>query len=384
MSRLTQFNGPRLSGRYAPPTASRELTADSADGARLHIEVHGAEDGPAVVLAHGWTCSTLFWAAVIRELTADGHRVIVYDQRGHGRSPAAVPRAYTPASLADDLCAVLDAVLEPGEKAVVGGHSMGGMTLMAAAGSPQLTEHAKALMLCSTGAQRLLTEARVLPLPSPRGRALAHRLLLGARAPLGPVTPVTRSVLRYGTLGPGASREQADVVARIVHACPAGVRAAWGAVLADLDLYARVRELAVPTAVISGTADRLTPFAHARELAEALPECAGLHELAGLGHMTPIEAPEAVGGLLRQLVRAHLVPADAAAEPAPSSPEPETSSAKPGKSVKPAKPAAKSAKPAAATTAEAAESGQAPDPGPSAEPAKSAPEKGKNSAPQQS
>jgi hypothetical protein len=167
---------------------------------------------------------------------------------------------------------------------------------------------------------------------------------------------VTRSALKYGTLGPGASREQADVVARIVHACPAGVRAAWGAVLADLDLYARVRNLAVPTAVISGTADRLTPFAHARELAEALPDCAGLHELAGLGHMTPIEAPEAVAGLLRELVRAHLVPADGAANPAKS----------------------------AATTAEAAEPGQAAEPGRSAEPAKSAPEKGNSSAPQKS
>lgn len=95
MSRLTHV----VSGPYAPPVARRELVAVSADGARLHVEVHGDEDAPAVVLAHGWTCSTAFWAAQIRALAAT-HRVIAYDQRGHGRSPAG--RAHSTTALADD------------------------------------------------------------------------------------------------------------------------------------------------------------------------------------------------------------------------------------------------------------------------------------------
>src|ERR1041385_2591005 len=104
-----------------PPVPVRELTAVSADGARLHVEVHGADDAPVVVLSHGWTCSTAFWAAQIRELAPD-HRVVAYAQRGHGRSPAS-PACSTDA-LADDLEAVLAATLAPGEKAVVVGHSM--------------------------------------------------------------------------------------------------------------------------------------------------------------------------------------------------------------------------------------------------------------------
>ncbi|MGI5352918.1 alpha/beta fold hydrolase [Streptomyces sp. CA-250714] len=300
-----------LTGRYVPPMPARELTARSGDGVRLPVEVHGRADDPAVVLAHGWTCSTLFWAPVIRELTASGHRVIVYDQRGHGRSPAAaLPAAYSTAMLADDLCAVLDAALEPGERAVVGGHSMGGMTLMAAAGRRQLREHAAALLLCSTGAEHLTGQARVLPFRSERMRTLAHRALLGSAAPLGPVSPLTRKALAYGTLGPAPDAAAVEATARIVHACPRRVRSAWGGVLAGLDLSAKVPHLDVPTAVVIGTHDRLTPLPHAHRLAALLPHCTGVHELERRGHMTPLEEPETVSAVLAGLARKHLATKD--------------------------------------------------------------------------
>ncbi|MEU3791851.1 alpha/beta hydrolase [Streptomyces fructofermentans] len=295
MSRLTRAAG----GPYAPPAAGRELTAESADGARIHVEVHGPEDAPAVVLAHGWTCSTAFWAAQIRDLAVD-HRVVAYDQRGHGRSPSS-PACSTEA-LADDLEAVLAATLAPGEKAVLAGHSMGGMTLMAASGRARFREHAAAVLLCSTGSSRLVAESLVLPMRAGRARTWLTAKVLGSRAPLGPVTPLARRVLRYGTMGPGSAPAMVDACARIVHACPRKVRHAWSQVLAGLDLDSGVRELTVPTAVVAGTADRLTPVVHTRGLVAALPNCVGSTELPGLGHMTPIEAPELVSGRIRELV----------------------------------------------------------------------------------
>ncbi|WP_030706966.1 alpha/beta fold hydrolase [Streptomyces sp. NRRL F-2580] len=299
MSRLTHVT----SGPYSPPAARRELVADSADGARLHVEVHGDEGAPAVVLAHGWTCSTAFWAAQVRALAAT-HRVIAYDQRGHGRSPAA--RVHSTTALADDLVAVLGATLAPGERAVVAGHSMGGMTIMAAAGRPEFAEHAAAALLCSTGSSRLVGEARVLPVRAGRARTRVTGAVLGSRAPLGPVTPVARKILKYATMGPGSAPDKVEACARIVHACPTGVRHAWSKVLAGLDLDAEVARLTVPTAVIGGTADRLTPIVHARELAAALPNCVGLTELTGMGHMTPVEAPEAVTRAVRELTELYL------------------------------------------------------------------------------
>lgn len=295
MSRPTHVS----SGPYAPPAPARELTAVSADGARLHVEVHGPEGAPAVVLAHGWTCSTAFWAAQIRDLATD-HRVIAYDQRGHGRSPAS--RICSTDALADDLEAVLKAALAPGERAVIAGHSMGGMTVMAAAERAVFREHAAAVLLCSTGSSRLVAESTVVPIRAGRLRTWLTRHVLGVRAPLGPVTPVARRILKYGTMGPGSAPHMVEACARIVHACPAKVRHAWSQVLGLLDLDHAVRELRVPAAVVVGTADRLTPPVQARALAAALPNCVGTTELPGLGHMTPVEAPELVTGRIRELV----------------------------------------------------------------------------------
>ncbi|MET9815600.1 alpha/beta hydrolase [Streptomyces sp. NPDC006355] len=299
MSRLLHVE----SGPYAPPVPVRELTAVSADGARLHVEIHGPEDAPAVVLAHGWTCSTAFWAAQIRELAAD-HRVIAYDQRGHGRSPAS-PACSTDA-LADDLEAVLDATLAPGEQAVIAGHSMGGMTVMAASGRAAFRAHAAAVLLCSTGSSQLVAAATVVPLRPGRVRTWLTRRILGSRAPLGPVTPLARQILKYGTMGPGSAPHMVEACARIVHACPRQVRHSWSQVLDLLDLDHGVRELTVPTAVVVGTADRLTPPAQARALCAALPRCTGFTELPGIGHMIPIEAPQLVTGKIRELVTTHI------------------------------------------------------------------------------
>ncbi|KUJ70139.1 alpha/beta hydrolase [Streptomyces albus subsp. albus] len=299
-----------LVGPYAPLEPVRRLTVTSTDGSPIHTEIHGPEDAPAVVLAHGWTCSTHFWAPVIRLLSTD-HRVIAYDQRGHGGSPAAGPGGCSTHALAEDLAAVLTATLAPGERAVLAGHSMGAMTLLAAADRPALREHAAAVLLCSTGGSRLAETATVWPLPEGRIRTLLSRLLLRSRAPLGPVTPLAKRAVRYVAMGRHAAPIAVAAATRIVHACPRRARADWGGVLARLDLDAGAASLAVPTLVVQGTADRLTPIPHARRLAALLPDCVGLTELPGLGHMTPLEDPAAISGGIRGLVRDHLAaPAD--------------------------------------------------------------------------
>ncbi len=293
---------------YAPPTPRRRDFAVSADGTRVAYEEHGPADAPAVVLSHGWTCSTLFWSAVIRELLPDT-RVVAYDQRGHGRSDIPADRArYSTAALADDLEAVLTAVLPGGGRAVLAGHSMGGMTLMAAAGRPAVADRTAAALLVSTGSAQLVAETLVLPprIRNPRVRRAFHTALLHSRAPLGPRGPLLRAALKYGVMAPGSTPEQVAFTTEVVSACRRRPRGAWGRVLSGLDLDAGVARLTAPTAVLVGTADKLTPAVHAHRMAGRLPHPLGVTELPGLGHMTPIEDPAAVAQSVRELVRDHL------------------------------------------------------------------------------
>lgn len=298
---------PRLrSPLFSPPEPHTRLRPRSVGGVHLNVEVHGPDDAPTVVLIHGWTCSIPFWAPVISALR-DELRVVAYDLRGHGSSDVPGREQYSVQALVDDLATVLDASLPAGQKAVLAGHSMGGMTVMAAALCPPVLERTRAALLASTGFTGLAAAARILPFAarSPNWGTRVTRTLMSSRLPLGPVTALGRGMLKYGTLGPNASRELAGYNASIIHACAARSRAAWGRVLNGVELADALGALDVPTAVLAGAADRLTPPRQARRIAELLPRCEGLTELPGIGHMTPLEAPDVVVGLIRGLARDH-------------------------------------------------------------------------------
>src|SRR2546430_8440521 len=127
MSSLRAARAPHSVPVALPP--GRTVEVRSADGTRLHTEVFGPEDGYPIVLAHGITCALRVWAYQIADLSTD-YRVIAFDHRGHGKS-AVPPRRhrYSLDLLADDLDAVLDATPAPDERAVIAGHSMGGIAI---------------------------------------------------------------------------------------------------------------------------------------------------------------------------------------------------------------------------------------------------------------
>ncbi len=106
-------------------------------------------------------------------------------------------------------------------------------------------------------------------------------------------------VLIHGWTDAPADVEAAS--ADIIGSCDRRARAAWGHVLAGLDVTEGVRRLDVPAHILVGSADRLTPPVHARRLARLLPQVAGLTELPRIGHMTPLEAPGVVAELIRKL-----------------------------------------------------------------------------------
>ena len=306
---------------FTPPVPEIRLRVPSADGTQLNVEVHGPAGAPTVVLIHGWTCNIAFWAPVIRALRtgAPGLRVVAYDQRGHGASEAPGKGRYSVPILVQDLTAVLDATLEPGERAVLVGHSMGGMTIMAAGADESILARTAGAVLCSTGYRNLPGSSTVVPglKRLPKANRAAHRFLLRSAMPIGPATPISRAMLKHTALGPKSNKHLQNVNARIILACRPKPRSAWGAVLTELDVFEQVGKLDVPTSLVFGSSDRLTPpDAHAQAIAAVLPRFEGLTTLTGLGHMTPMEAPDVVVSLVRKHVQPLLDAPDESAEAA--------------------------------------------------------------------
>ncbi|MDQ2722128.1 MAG: alpha/beta hydrolase [Actinomycetota bacterium] len=290
-----------------PDVPGEQRWVSSADGTRLNVQLHGPKDAPAVVFSHGWTCSTRYWNPQVRALGAD-YRVITYDQRGHGAS-ANNRGKYGPDVLADDLSAVLDATLEPGQRAVLVGHSMGAMSIVAWAGRypDEVAGRAGAALLASTGVDGLLAESLVVRLPTrwPRGVEVVGRSALGMPTPLGRPSPLAYRGVKYVALSPKASPAQVAFCEEIVLGCRARARGKWGSALSRLDLRDSLTHLRVPTTVLVGSADRLTPPGHARRLAEALEHDGHLDELIelpGVGHMSTVEDAPRVNAEIRRLL----------------------------------------------------------------------------------
>jgi pimeloyl-ACP methyl ester carboxylesterase len=286
-------------------------TIASHDGTRLHVETYGPEDAPPVVLIHGWTCTNQFWKHQIRALRDDFH-VIAYDQRGHGRSAPAADDDYGIEAFADDLAAVLEQVVPEGRRPVVAGHSLGGMTIVAWAG--RHADHVAARIcgaaLVNTGMGDLITESLVVRTPAGLNgiKQVIGRAALSASAPMpkGP-TPLTTRAIGYAVLGPDASPATVAFTEQLVLEARRDARAGVGRTISRLDLFESIASLTVPTAVIYGERDRLTPPPNSRRLAESLPDLVELAEVPGSGHMSPLEAPDAVTSRIRALAQRQLL-----------------------------------------------------------------------------
>jgi len=119
----------------------------ASDGVRLHAEAHG--EGPPVLLSCALNTTCENWRPQVAPFVAAGYRLLLWDFRGHGRSDAPDdPAAYSMERVVQDLGQVLDA-LAPGEPAVLGGLSFGGLaSLHFALGHP---DRVRALLLVDTG-----------------------------------------------------------------------------------------------------------------------------------------------------------------------------------------------------------------------------------------
>lgn len=268
-------------------------TVATPDGARLaayrHEPADLPADAPTVVLAHGWLLSHRAWLPVAERLAERGDvRVVAWDQRGHGDSTFAAgsrrPQQESVRRLGSDLAAVIDALVPEGSPVHLGGHSMGGMTVMAFAGAhPDVfAERVQRVLLASTA----MGELRGTGLPMEQ-----QVMAFAAKAPGRPGRLVSNKIARqqFGTVA-----DRADVAA--TRAMLGGTRVStWGSYYGALmrhDESAAMSTLAqVPVTVVVGRRDGLTPRKLGERLAAAIPG-AEPEVLEGVGHMTPFETPD--------------------------------------------------------------------------------------------
>lgn len=295
--------------RRAAADRGRPLSVTGASGGRLHARVHGPDGRPTIVLVHCWTGTEELWHKQVTELAGE-LRIVTYDQRGHGLSDPAPDRDYSLEALAADLDCVIEAGVPAGERPLLAGHSMGAMTIAAWADlhSGDVTSRARGAALLSTGLDELTAQTAVtLPLPGPfetvQGR-LAD-IVLGAPFSLQGTPPaIARLGVELIALGPHADPADVELTTRMALDCRTRARAGCGRAMARMSLLHAVDDLTVPTIVVAGGRDLMTPIAHAERIEAALPRSLGLRVDPQAGHMTPLESPDLVNDSLRELAAA--------------------------------------------------------------------------------
>ena len=243
--------------------------------------VDGPAGAPVVVLSNSLGATRAMWDPQVPAL-AERYRVVTYDTRGHGTSPAPAG-PYALDDLVDDLVALLDEV--GAARAHVVGLSLGGMTAMRlAARHPERVD--RLALLC--------TSAKA----DPQGfldRAAAARS--GGTAPLAPAV-----VGRW--LTPAFAAEHPELVARLEGMIAAADDEGYAAcceVVAALDLRADLGRISAATLVVAGRDDPALPPEHQRLIAEGIPG-AELLTVAPAAHLANLERTlEVTGALLAHL-----------------------------------------------------------------------------------
>ena len=281
------------------------------DGLRLHVTVHGPADAPVtVLLSHCWTADETDWHYQVEDLLSrygHGIRVITWDHRGHGQSDRAPEAECTIPNLARDVGSIVEE-LAPDGPLVIAGHSVGGMAITAIPEEcPKVVPRIAGVLLVSTSGADLHTVTLGLPDVGPLVR---DRLpfLLGTRARMLSLSRrrrfpiIERQIARRFLLGRDPRpRDVGHVVDQLIH-CPPDT---WSGFFKDMMNHDRIGSLHefddIPTAVLVGSRDLLTPPSHARKLATGI-RGARLVVAPGAGHYLPFERRDLVSDELCGLV----------------------------------------------------------------------------------
>jgi pimeloyl-ACP methyl ester carboxylesterase len=246
--------------------------------------------GPVLVLLHGFPLDHSMWDDLVRNLR-DDYTVIAIDQRGFGRSRGGVSDVTSMDDFADDLNSILDelGVTDP---ITLAGLSMGGYVSFAFL--RKYASRVSALILCDTRSVADTPEA------ANKRLELADRVLTeGAQI-------VAEAMLPRLT-----SRETREDLPQVVDALrnvmlstpPRSIAAALRGMAARPDVTEELANITVPTLVLVGEQDEISPPEEMRELASKIPNSQFVI-VPKSGHMTTCESPAFVNAKIREFLKA--------------------------------------------------------------------------------
>lgn len=251
------------------------------NGIDIYYEVKGS--GEPLLLIAGFSSDLTIWSKMVSPL-AEKYRVIVFDNRGVGRS-SAPDSPYTIRQMADDTAGLLDEIQV--DKAHVAGHSMGGMIAQEfALAYPQKVRSLMLLATCAKPDERNRTIIESWgELPRQVDAATAARLIL-------PWIYTSRFYTR-----PGAVQQVIDLSLNNPFPPPPHGIFHQSRAIMGFDTADRLGQIRCPTLVLAGQEDILLPVRWSEELVRGIPG-AELVVLEKTGHSLEIESAEAVAAAM--------------------------------------------------------------------------------------
>ena len=253
---------------------------------QLDIHYREAGSGPAMLLLHAFPLDSEMFGNQVRDLS-DQHRVIAPDFPGFGGS--AVSAGFTIDGAADLLAEFLDH-LGINERVIVGGVSMGGYVALAFA--RRQPQRLRALVLIDTKAEADDETGRA-------GRDKSIELVLKE----GPSALVNQLLPKL--LGPSTTANKPEVVEQVRQVAtkqkPEAVVAALKALRDRPDAKPGLNHVSVPTLVVVGEHDSITPPTNAMALGDAIPN-SRLSVITGAGHLSSMENPAMFTAVVREFL----------------------------------------------------------------------------------
>jgi pimeloyl-ACP methyl ester carboxylesterase len=239
----------------------------------LQLAYDDVGSGSPVLLVHGFPFNRSLWNEQVAEL-GKSHRVITPDLRGFGES-ASSPGTVTMDRMAQDLAGLLDQLSIP--QTIIGGLSMGGYVVLSF--YKQFPSRVRGLILADTRSQGDTEEAK-------QGRAQqAERALTEGMAPIGdsmlPKLLTPETVARR----PEAVKRVRDMMMKTK---PEGAAAALLGMAARDDQTELLSKVSVPTLILVGEHDAITPVADSEKMQAKIPG-ARLKIIESAGHVSNIE-----------------------------------------------------------------------------------------------